>query len=71
MSDAEPHARFRAAASGAAASSTAPGGGLTDAGIAALARLPALRSLRIPGMRGVTRDVIRVFGAGVRVASAP
>ena len=46
-------------------------GRLTDAGIAALARLPALRSLRISGMRGVTRDVIRVFGAGVRVAYAP
>ena len=44
--------------------------GLTSAGIAALARLPRLKSLRISGMRGVTRDVVGAFGPGVRVAYA-
>ena len=44
--------------------------GLTNAGIAALAGLPRLKSLRISGMRGVTRDVVGAFGPGVRVAYA-
>lgn len=44
--------------------------GLTNAGIAALATLPRLSSLRVSGMRGVTREVVGAFGPGVRVAYA-
>lgn len=40
--------------------------GLTDSGVAALARLPRLRELRVSG-RGVTADVARAFGASVTV----
>jgi hypothetical protein len=40
---------------------------LTDAGVVALAGLPRLRSLRISGMSGVTRDVLRAFRPSVRV----
>jgi F-box/leucine-rich repeat protein 14 len=39
---------------------------LTDSGVAALARLPRLRELRVSG-RGVTADVARAFGASVAV----
>ena len=42
--------------------------GLTDAGVAALARLPGLREVRLSGMRNVTRDVAAAFPAGVRVS---
>ncbi len=41
--------------------------GLTTRGVAALARLPRLRELRVSGMRNVTPDVVSGFGAGVRV----
>ena len=41
--------------------------GLTNAGIAALARLPRLRTLGVSGMRSVTADVVRAFGPGVEV----
>ena len=41
--------------------------GLTDAGIAMLARLPRLRDLRVGGMPKVTRDVAAAFAAHVRV----
>jgi hypothetical protein len=41
--------------------------GLTDAGIAALARLPKLRELRVGSMPKVTEDVITAFPPGVRV----
>jgi hypothetical protein len=41
--------------------------GVTDAGIAMLARLPNLRTLRVSGMPRVTADVARVFGAKVEV----
>jgi len=41
--------------------------GLTDAGIAALTRLPRLRTLSLSGMRLVTPDVIRLFASGVEV----
>jgi len=37
--------------------------GLTDAGVAALARLPKLRELRVAG-RGVSANVARAFPAG-------
>jgi hypothetical protein len=40
--------------------------GLTDAGVARLARLPRLRELRVSG-RGVTGDVARTFPPGVEV----
>ena len=46
-------------------------GGLTNAGIAALARLPRLRTLFVGSMRGVTRDVLASFGPGVQVSYAP
>jgi hypothetical protein len=42
--------------------------GLTNAGIAALARLPRLARLRVSGMRNVTRAVVDAFGAGVKLA---
>jgi hypothetical protein len=41
---------------------------LTDAGVAALARLPRLRRLRVSGMRHVTPAVADAFGPGVRVS---
>jgi hypothetical protein len=41
---------------------------LTNAGVAALARLPRLRRLRVSGMKHVTPDVARAFGPGVRVS---
>jgi hypothetical protein len=41
--------------------------GLSDDGIAALARLPSLRTLRVASMPRVTRDVARVFADGVDV----
>jgi Leucine Rich Repeat (LRR) protein len=44
--------------------------GLTNAGIAALARLPRLRELRLSGMQDVTSDVAEAF-PGVRVSYSP
>ena len=41
--------------------------GLTDTGIAALARLPRLRELRVGGMQRVTADVVAAFPTGVDV----
>ena len=41
--------------------------GLTNAGIAALARLPRLRKLGLGGMPRVTRGVIGLFGPEVKV----
>lgn len=41
--------------------------GLTNDGIAALARLPRLRRLSVSGMRNVTPDVASAFGSGVQV----
>ena len=41
--------------------------GLTNAGIARLARLPKLRELRVSG-RGVTPDVRAAFPPGVEVS---
>jgi hypothetical protein len=40
---------------------------LTNAGIAALARLPRLRQLTVSGMPHVTADVVTAFGPGVNV----
>ena len=45
--------------------------GLTNAGIAALARLPRLRKLAASGMRSVTREAATGFGPGVVVRYAP
>ncbi|MFN2566404.1 MAG: hypothetical protein ABR499_15520 [Gemmatimonadaceae bacterium] len=45
--------------------------GLTNTGIAALARLPRLRELRVSSMPKVTSDVAAAFGAEVRVRYAP
>jgi hypothetical protein len=44
--------------------------GVTNAGVAALARLPRLRELRVSGMPHVTADVAAVFAAPVRVSYA-
>lgn len=44
--------------------------GLTNAGLAALARLPRLRELRVSGMAGVTREVTDAFSPHVRVTHA-
>ena len=41
--------------------------GLTDAGIASLARLPRLRELRVGGMPNVTRGVAAAFNDSVKV----
>ena len=41
--------------------------GVTNAGIAALARAPALRDLRLAGMQNVTRDATIGFPARIRV----
>ena len=46
--------------------------GLTNAGIAALARLPQLRELRLSGMPKVTGDIAAAgFAAHVRVRYSP
>jgi hypothetical protein len=45
--------------------------GLTNAGIATLARLPRLRQLRVSGMPKVTEDVAAAFDARVRVSYSP
>jgi hypothetical protein len=45
--------------------------GLTNAGIATLARLPRLRELDLGGMRSVTRDVTEAFPAHVQVSYSP
>ena len=45
--------------------------GLTDAGVAALARLPRLRKLSVSGARSVTRDVLRAFGNQVQARYRP
>ena len=45
--------------------------GLTDRGVATLARLPKLRKLGVSGMPGVTGEVIRAFGNGVEVRWRP
>jgi hypothetical protein len=42
--------------------------GLTSAGVAALARLPKLRKLRVSGMPNVTADVVRAFDPRVEVS---
>jgi hypothetical protein len=44
--------------------------GLTNAGIAALARLPRLRQLRVSGMPKVTAEVASAFPGSVRVSHA-
>jgi hypothetical protein len=41
--------------------------GISDAGLAALAKLPRLRELSISGAPRVTRQGMAVFPAGVRV----
>ncbi len=45
--------------------------GLSDAGVATLARLPKLRKLDVSGAPGVTREVAGGFGKGVRVRYRP
>ena len=45
--------------------------GLTDAGVAALARLPKLRKLGVSGMANVTAGVAAAFASGVRVRYRP
>ncbi|HEY6209835.1 MAG TPA: hypothetical protein VIW28_12295 [Gemmatimonadales bacterium] len=45
--------------------------GLTNKGIAALARLPRLREVRVDGMRRVTPEVVAAFPAHVRVSYSP
>lgn len=45
--------------------------GVTDRGVASLARLPRLRRLRVAGMRGVTRSVVQGFRDDVSVRYAP
>ena len=45
--------------------------GLTNTGIAALARLPRLRELRVSGMPNVTGDVVARFPGNVRVSYSP
>ena len=42
--------------------------GITNVGVAALTRLPRLRELSIDGSRGVTREVLAMFPASVRVS---
>jgi hypothetical protein len=42
--------------------------GITNAGIAALAKLPRLRELDLGGLQHVTPDVVSVFPAGVEVS---
>jgi hypothetical protein len=42
--------------------------GLTNTGIAALARLPRLRELRVSGMRKVTGEVASAFSEKVRMS---
>jgi hypothetical protein len=45
--------------------------GATNAGVAALARLPRLREVRVSGMPKVTHEVVAAFPAGVRVEHSP
>ena len=45
--------------------------GLTNRGIAALARLPGLRRLSASGMPHVTPEIATAFGPGVRVDIRP
>ena len=45
--------------------------GLTNAGIAALARLPRLRELGVGGMTHVTPDIVTAFPKSVRVQYSP
>ena len=45
--------------------------GLSDRGVAALARLPKLRKLGLSGMPNVTGTVVRAFGNGVTVRWRP
>lgn len=42
--------------------------GLTNAGVATLARLPRLQAVNVSGMPKVTRDIAAVFPPGVRVS---
>jgi pyridoxine 5'-phosphate synthase PdxJ len=44
--------------------------GLTNAGVARLARLPRLRELRVSG-KGVTTDVVEAFSPQISVLYAP
>jgi hypothetical protein len=45
--------------------------GLTDTGVMALARLPALRTMRLSAMPNVTRAAAGAFGQGVTVRYSP
>lgn len=45
--------------------------GMTNAGVAALTRLPHLRMLRLGGMQHIDPDNLPVFGPGVRVIASP
>jgi hypothetical protein len=45
--------------------------GVTNAGVAALARLPHLRELQLSGMQNVTREALAAFPAHVRVQYQP
>jgi len=42
-------------------------GGITNAGVASLARLPSLREISLQGLSGVTRDAVALFLASVLV----
>lgn len=42
--------------------------GITDAGVAGLAALPRLRAISLDGLQGVTRQVLPLFPASVRVS---
>ena len=44
---------------------------LTTVGVAALSRLPRLRTLRLSGMPKVTTDIVRAFGDKVQVSYSP
>ena len=45
--------------------------GITDAGVAALARLPLLREVSLDGLPNVSRQAAALFGANVRVNFSP
>lgn len=45
--------------------------GITDAGVAALARLPRLREVCLDGLPNVSRQAAALFGADVRVTRSP
>jgi len=45
--------------------------GITDAGLAALARLPRLSDINLEGLPNVTREAIAAFPANVRVNYRP